>query len=125
MGNQLLVHEQLRELEEKLLQTEVRKSVKDLAILIADDFMEYGSSGNTYNKKQLIDRLSTAPIDQMTLLNFQVKLLSSSVALATYGAVQYGERLEETKNSLRSSIWRLKEGEWQIVFHQGTPAIAL
>lgn len=41
----------LRELEERLLQTDVRKSPEELDQLLADDFVEIGSSGRLFNKK--------------------------------------------------------------------------
>jgi hypothetical protein len=40
-----LFKEQLYQLEQRLLQPEVRRSKDDLAILLADDFVEFGSSG--------------------------------------------------------------------------------
>jgi hypothetical protein len=43
--------------------------------------------------------------------------LAPDVVLATYRVV------DETRkqHTLRSSIWKLKDGRWQMVFHQGTP----
>lgn len=53
----------------------------------------------------------------MTLTDFKVKLLASDVALTTYRVIKH----KDMKYSLRSSIWKLKEDTWQMVFHQGTP----
>jgi hypothetical protein len=103
-----------------LLQPGVRKSVKELEILLTEDFIEFGSSGRTYNKQQVIDGLANESLVQMTLMNFKVKLLAPDVALSTYRVVKH----KDMKYSLRSSIWKLKEGKWQMVFHQGTPSVA-
>ena len=51
-------HEEfLRRLEERLLQPEVRQSAEAVADLLADDFIEFGSSGQVFNKQQIIEGL--------------------------------------------------------------------
>lgn len=122
MENQALLKEQLRLLEERLLEPEVRRSVKELEILLADNFVEFGSSGRMYNKQQVIDGLMIPSTAQMTIMDFEVKLLAPGVALATYRVIKLNNQGEETNYSLRSSIWKLHEGRWQMVFHQGTPS---
>ncbi|WP_375472314.1 DUF4440 domain-containing protein [uncultured Nostoc sp.] len=52
----------LRELEERLLQPDVRKSAKDIMDLLADEFIEFGSSGRVFNKQQIIESLQNEPI---------------------------------------------------------------
>jgi hypothetical protein len=102
--------EHLCSLEERLSQLEVRKSVKELEALLADDFIEFGSSGCIFNKRQVIDGLVNKSPVQMTLMDFNVKLLAPDVALTTYRVVKHKER----KYSLRSSIWNGKKasGRW-------------
>jgi hypothetical protein len=107
-------------LEERLLHPGVRKSVKELDILLADDFIEFGSSGRTYNKQQVMDGLANESIVQLTLMDFKANLLAPDVALTTYRVVEH----KYMKYSLHSSIWKLKEDKWQMVFHQGTPSVA-
>jgi len=108
MENLFSLKKQLQFLEEQLLQPEVRKSAKDLAILLADEFIEFGSSGRVYNKQQVISGLPTSPTVQMKLMDFQVKLLAPDVALTVYRLVKDSEQSKEKKYSLRSSIWRLQ-----------------
>jgi hypothetical protein len=48
--------------------------------------------------------------------------LAPGVVLVTYNAVRQDESEEQLAYSLRSSIWRLSEGRWQMIFHQGTPS---
>lgn len=124
MEGQSSLKKQLRLLEELLLKPEIRGSVKEIDALLADDFIEYGSSGRIYNKKIELEEMPKAPNVQATITDFEVKLLGDGVALATYRAVKHGNEGEELKYSLRSSIWRLHKGKWQVVFHQGTPSIA-
>ena len=124
MKEQFELNEQFLLLEEKFLQPDIRKSVKDLNSMIADAFLEIGISGRTYNKQQMIDVLPTLPIVKITLMDFQAKLLSAGVVLTIYRAAKHSARNEQVEYSLRSSIWILQEDEWHIVFHQGTTSIA-
>jgi len=109
----------IRELEEQLLEPEVRSSPEKLALLLADDFLEIGSSGRTFDKKQIIDALTDESEFDYSLQDFQVKQLSSDIALATYRIEIRQEA--EPRTSLRSSIWVHRQGRWQLMFHQGTP----
>jgi len=101
------------------LKEQIRRSLQKLA----DDFIEYGSSGRMYNKQQAIDGLIISSTAQMTIMNFEVKLWAPGVALATYRVIKLNNQGEETNYSLRSSIWKLHKGRWQMVFHQGTPSM--
>jgi hypothetical protein len=47
----------LRGLEEELLKPEVRRSADRLSHLLADEFVEFGSSGRIFDKRQIIESL--------------------------------------------------------------------
>lgn len=106
----------LRELEESLLQSTVRKS-ELVAQLLSEDFVEFGSSGRTFTKAQIIISLHAEPPVKFTATEFNVKLLAPLCALVTYRACHHSE---PPVFSLRSSIWQQNNGQWQMVFHQGT-----
>jgi hypothetical protein len=116
--------EQLRMLEERLLLPEVRRSAAALADLLADEFVEFGKSGRVYTKQDVLEGLPQAPAVRITLSGFTARLLAPGVALATYRALHHDEPRPEMQHSLRSSIWKLLDGRWQVVFHQGTPTAA-
>ena len=85
--------------------------------LLAEDFIEFGSSGCIYNKKQVIDQLPTdGKKVEIIPKDFSASVLSKDTILLTF----------ETYNSitevsaLRSSIWKYIDNRWQILFHQGT-----
>ncbi|HUW84615.1 MAG TPA: DUF4440 domain-containing protein [Phycisphaerae bacterium] len=124
METQSSLEEQLRVLEERLLQPEVRRSAEALGDLLADEFVEFGSSGRVFSKQDAVEGLPHAPTVRITLSDFKATLLAPGVALATYRAVKHDEPKAEMKHSLRSSIWKLLDGRWQVVFHQGTPTAA-
>ena len=91
--------------------------------LLADDFLEFGSSGNSYDKKAQLEACVKYTKNRnsmpFTVTEFTIKLLASDVVLATYRTL----RNKDSKLVLRSSIWRLGNGTWKMVFHQGTPTI--
>ena len=111
--------EVLLELENQLLQDEVRQSPGDIDRLLADEFVEFGSSGRIYRIQGCTGGMGR--IDAF-ISDFQAKTLAPGVALATYRLVKHDQAEPAMKHSLRSSIWRLKDGRWQMVFHQGTPS---
>ncbi|WP_088224703.1 DUF4440 domain-containing protein [Desulfosporosinus sp. FKB] len=114
------LHEQIYDLEDRLLQPEIRRSREEISMLLADDFVEFGSSGRMYDKIQVVEELPHSLPGSTIIEGFQIKVLSPYVVLATYRAVKTNESREEMRSSLRSSIWRFTDGRWQIVFHQGT-----
>lgn len=106
----------LRELEESLLETSVRKSER-VNQLFAEGFIEFCSSGRTFTKEQIISSLRAESSVRITATEFRVAFLSSNTALVTYRAHHHSEPPVHT---LRSSIWQLKHAHWQMIFHQGT-----
>jgi hypothetical protein len=108
------LEEHLKELEERLLTREVRESKEELAKLLSNEFFEIGSSGRMLYR----DGIEEGGIGEvrMHLSEFEIHPLSEGIVLATYRIFN-----EETnQHSLRSSTWRLEEGKWRMVFHQGT-----
>ncbi|MDG5788527.1 DUF4440 domain-containing protein [Evansella sp. AB-P1] len=108
------VKEHLKELEERHIGLEVRKSNEELDKILADDFFEIGSSGYMYDKKECLE--TGVVLTEMSLHNYEIYPLASDVVLSTYFIVDK----TRSRNSLRSSIWKFKEGRWQLYFHQGT-----
>jgi hypothetical protein len=111
----------LRSLEEQLLKPEVRGSPDEVDYLLADEFIEFGSSGRVYDKRQIIAALQQEtpdPTTRISLVDFVARRLAPEVILVTYRTI----RPDRPESRLRSSIWKLVEGRWQMVFHQGTPS---
>jgi hypothetical protein len=116
----------LRRLEEQLLKPEIRHSPDQVGDLLSDDFVEFGSSGGVFNKQQVIEALEREgpadPTIRLSLADFIARGLASDVVLVTYRTIQEGGPGTRQDSRLRSSIWKLIEGRWQMVFHQGTPS---
>jgi hypothetical protein len=114
----------LQHLEGRLLDPAVRSDPAQLAALLADDFREFGSSGRSYTKAEILAHLTAEPSDafSLSLNDFAVQLLAPGVALATYRSTRRDHATGETTEALRSSIWTLQNDTWQMRFHQGTRA---
>jgi len=114
----------LESLERQLLDASVRGDPVAVDRMLSDDFMEFGSSGNIYDKAMVIVSLSAereGPAIGRTIEDLSVRLLSEGAALLTYVAVRHLAGDASRRKTLRSSIWRLSpEGIWRMTFHQGT-----
>lgn len=110
-------------LETSLRRSEVRTSPREVADLLADEFLEFGKSGRVYSRQITIDALAgeatSGPAPQVT--DFSVRGLSHNVVLITYKSVSAKANAEQSYETLRSSIWKFDADRWQMVFHQGTP----
>lgn len=114
------VAEELLELEKKLLDPELRRSPEKLAHFVADDFIEFGSSGHAYDKKRVLFLLRKQTPSRLQIEEFRVIEISDAAALVTYRAYSESARTYGTRYSLRSSLWIRRNKSWQMVFHQGT-----
>jgi hypothetical protein len=89
---------------------------------LAPDFFEFGRSGRTYTRQQILD-FPLEPIDaQLPLQDLQMRLLDADTAQVTYNSiVRYQGVMEFAR---RSSIWSRSGDTWVLRFHQGTPYAA-
>jgi len=106
------------ELENKLLQPEIRNSPEEVAKILSEGMVEYCSSGDIYVYKAN-DCFPCGNID-FKIYDFAVKMLKDDLALATFKVIKHSQPDESKKYSLRSSIWQLVDGNWKEIFHQGT-----
>ena len=79
MGTTEQDESQFRELEERLLRPEVRRSSAALAALLAVDFVEFGRSGGAYDRRCVIDSLREEPPVDVTISDFSVRRLAATV----------------------------------------------
>jgi|1186.fasta_scaffold1167026_2 hypothetical protein len=107
---------QLYSLEQSLLDPAVRQS-SAVFDLLAEDFVEFGSSGRRLDRTQTIAALQQTSPGTITATDMRATHLANTVVLVTYRACRHGH---PAVHSLRSSIWQLRGGKWQIIFHQGT-----
>jgi len=109
-----VVVDELRMLEQQLLDPAMRADTAFLERVLADDFQEIGQSGRRYDKPTAIGELAVFPgfDGARTILGFEAREIQEGVVLAIY-------TIAETATQ-RSSLWRKRGGVWQLVFHQAT-----
>jgi hypothetical protein len=111
-------------LEQSLLSPSVRRDRDRVAALLADDFVEFGSSGKIWTRDQVLETLgkdeaAAAP----SVEDLKCSFISESVALVTYKTVRKNEETGRSFITLRSSLWSMQAGFWKLRFHQGTTAL--
>ena len=109
--------ELLLKLEMSLWINETRNNYDYLNKVLHPDFKEFGKSGKTYSKTDLLQNLDLHIKAKFPFKNLDVKQIDDSSFLITYQA----EIVENGKSiiSNRSSIWIGKDS-FQLLFHQGT-----
>jgi hypothetical protein len=113
------IADELRELEDSLLMNSVRKDAEKVSALLAEEFCEFGRSGTVYSKTDILAFLRDEEETRIAMSDFVYRPIAEGVALVTYRS----ERAEpdgELIAALRSSLWVMRNGRWQMVFHQGT-----
>lgn len=122
LKNNMNLLDQLKALEIELHNTTTRKHVKRLNELLHDSFCEFGRSGLSYTKSDILERLPLESGDTVIFAEqFQLRQLSEFVALLTYRSAHKALDGTLQRHSLRSSIWQYSDKGWQMSFHQGTP----
>jgi len=115
------VKDHIKQLEEKLLHTDVRGNPEILNELLSEDFEEIGSIGKISSREEVANWLVTKDKDiEWTLSEFRVRELTPELVLVNYRANKKGQLSNNSKGSLRSSIWKLCDDKWKMIFHQGT-----
>lgn len=114
--------ERILQLEKELLKSEVRKSSQKINEILSDDFIEFCSSGNIYRYKNgdIFQEKDDELENNWRILDFEIKELSDDCLLALYKVIKLNEKDENKRSSIRSSIWKLQDGKWEMIFHQGT-----
>jgi hypothetical protein len=106
------------ELETSLHKRQVRHSTEATSALLADAFIEFGSSGRVWNKASIIESMRREEVvQQVTVEDFAARGLAPDVVLVTYVSKK------DDGSTLRSSIWKRCEEKWQMIFHQGTRSV--
>jgi hypothetical protein len=114
-------YDEIQRLEESLWITETRFDTTLMNEVFAKDFFEFGRSGRTYARAELIVEARPGQIIDATIphLNFHARHLSADIVQVTYvSEAVYGGEVERAN---RSSIWSRDGDGWKLRFHQGTP----
>jgi hypothetical protein len=114
---------QLFALEEALLDPAVRRDRARVSELVADDFVEFGSSGRVWTRDAILDLLEAEKnFIPPSVEEMACRSLGEGVMLVTYRTVRFNMDTGVRSTTLRSSVWTNGSRKWQIRFHQGTRA---
>ena len=116
------LEQELKDLEESHLRFDVRSSAESMGALLADEFIEFGSSGRILDRTAVLASISSNPACQFRIDSFDVRALAPGVALTTYRLSAWSDSESQARVTLRSSVWVHRTGRWLLVFHQGTDA---
>ncbi len=122
--NQNQISSYLKKLEKELLTQNVRKNPDRLDQLMDDNFREIGSSGKVWSKQTAIEALKNEAFLETQIKQFKFTLLDENVALITYVAHKKMKADVPDAVSYHSSVWILRDTEWKMIFHQGTPIVS-
>lgn len=78
------IKEIIFELENKLQQPDIRRSVDQLNDLISEDFIEFGSSGLVYTKQDVLSNLPASPEIKFVMTDFKINILSIDIVQSTF-----------------------------------------
>jgi hypothetical protein len=118
------LREHILELEERLLRPEVRRSSQALDELLGAEFIEFASDGTAYDKAQVVAALQAEALYLRSITEFRLVALAKDLVHATYRVTKRRDASQDSAVSLRSSIWKERDGRWQLIFHQGTLCVA-
>ncbi len=109
-------------LELELLEPATRASVARLSALLDEAFIEFGASGRCIDKQALLQELpAEAGAVRYRAFDSQAGLLAPDLAQLRYRSERRDGSDAPPRYALRSSLWRHRDGEWRMLFHQGTP----
>ncbi|MFT5286903.1 MAG: hypothetical protein ACI8TQ_003078 [Planctomycetota bacterium] len=115
------LHEHLQSLEAKLLKNPTRTSRKRLLELLSPEFVEFGSSGRTFDQESMIASLvQWDGVSVHTVCDFKLIRLAEDAALVTYRLETPFPDEDKIVESLRSFLWVRAADGWVVRFHQGT-----
>ncbi|MDK4711816.1 DUF4440 domain-containing protein [Rhizobium sp. CNPSo 4039] len=121
--------EEIRLLEQKLHLPQTRQSPAIVAELLAEGFLEFGSSGTVYDDRdELISLLAAEKSEEgappIISRDYAFRPISPDAVLVTYRSIREARENDQERHTLRSSIWQRIDGRWQMIFHQGTPTVS-
>lgn len=109
-------------LELELLEPATRASVARLSALLDEAFIEFGASGRSIDRQALLQALpAEAGAVRYRAFDLQAWLPAPDLAQLRYRSERRDGDGAPVRHALRSSLWRCRNGEWRMLFHQGTP----
>jgi hypothetical protein len=106
-----------------LLDPAFRRDRAHVSALLADDFVEFSSSGRVWTRDAILDLLATEDYTPPHVEDLTCRHIADGVALVLYKTIRTDAATGARSVTLRSSLWSKESDGWRIRFHQGTPAV--
>ncbi|MDL4862568.1 DUF4440 domain-containing protein [Halomonas elongata] len=106
---------EIESLEMELVDPGTRKNAARLQELLADEFLEFGSSGMVIRKHDVLGNANFSGETNYQLSNFEFRALGDKHILVTYRSIKSAVEI-----AYRSSIWIKESGRWKMLHHQST-----
>lgn len=91
--------------------------------LLHADFYEVGRSGLRYERAFVVDVLGGQESAPKSVADqFELQYLAVDAVLLTFRSARINTEGCLVDHALRSSLWSLTNSQWQLRYHQGTPA---
>jgi hypothetical protein len=111
--------EHLRALEESLWRPATRFDRAHMERVLHADFTEFGASGRTYTRADIVATPEIPFEARLPLADFEASELTDAVVLLTY--VSDVDDGDSVVTANRTSIWIRTPAGWKLRHHQGTP----
>lgn len=101
---------------EQELQTPGCRADRDrLDRLLAEDFAEIGASGQVWTRDEVIAAVTGESGGPIEVSDAAARRVTDDLVLVTWTSRRDG------RAARRTSLWRHRDGEWELAHHQGTP----
>ncbi len=115
----LPVLEELRRREPIFHNSEFGTTPADFEVAMAPDYWEVGASGRRYSREFILRMFKEKPpvnaaSEGWEISDFGLRRLGLDIYLLTY-TLRQASRLTG-----RSSLWQSADGQWRVLYHQGT-----
>jgi hypothetical protein len=110
--------------EHQLARAEESKDRSYFEHKLDDDLIYVAYDGLVFTKKQIVSAVRYIDVSRYSIENMKVRSLGPDAALATYDLIAKGSIAwhDLPTKQYASSIWVKSRGDWQLIFHQSTPA---
>ncbi len=118
------LHDEIIAQEEALATAERKRDHAFFEKSLADNLVYVVFNGWVFDKDKIISGLDQLEIADLKMENYKVLPLAANAVLLTYDLLMKAslDGHELPQKNYASSVWENRDGHWQLVFHQVTPA---
>ncbi|MDV6341638.1 DUF4440 domain-containing protein [Nitrosomonas sp. Is24] len=111
----------IQQLELSLLQSDLTAHPGLIDELLAEDFEEIDQQGTIRTRNDVINWLMCKdPGMHWAFKDFRIKVVSGDVVLVIYSLQKPDQPDAGSGGSTRTSLWRYRNNQWKMVFHQAS-----